>query len=340
MRRIALPLTMALGLMLVLSRAVTQTGFAREASGSASLLLVVNKSEDSLAVVDPATNRVVRKVAVGHAPHEVAVSRDALYAYVANYGTGREPGNTVSVVDLRSGKQVGLIDLGKYQRPHGITVASDGTLWVTTEGTQTLLGIDPKARQIKTVAVTGQRVSHMVAATADGKKLYVANIGSGTTTVVGADGTVLKQITCGDGTEGVDVHPNGEEVWVTNRSANTISIIDTRTDSVVATLPCAAMPIRVKFTPDGRFALVSNARSNEVAVFDVKARREIRRIHTGSAPVGVLVRPDGRLAYVANTQSDQISVLNLKEWKVVATIRPGDEPDGMAWAVAEGMTSK
>jgi YVTN family beta-propeller protein len=300
-------------------------------SDASGYLVVVNKSEDSLAFVDAQALRLVGKVAVGKAPHEVTVSRDGRFAFVANYGTREAPGNSISVVDLSTRTHAYRIELGKYTRPHGLTVTPDGTLWVTTEGSRTLLGIDPVKRKIKSVAVTGQEVSHMVAATPDGRKLYVANIGSGTVTVVRSDGTVLKQIDTGAGAEGVAVHPNGREAWVTNRSANTISIIDTNADTVLATLPSATMPIRVQFTPNGRLALVSNARSNEVAVFDVESRKEVRRIRTGSAPIGLLVRPDGKVAYVANTRSDEISVVDLKTWKVVTTLKPGDEPDGMAW---------
>src|SRR5438477_8734759 len=62
-------------------------------------LLVLNKEENTLAIVDPATRRVVGRVPTGEAPHEVAVSADGRLAFVANYGS-QNAGNTISVIDL------------------------------------------------------------------------------------------------------------------------------------------------------------------------------------------------------------------------------------------------
>ena len=129
-----------------------------------------------------------------------------------------------------------------------------------------------------------------------------------------------------------------------------MSIVDTRTLEILATLPCPSFPIRLKFTPDGRHALVSNARSGDVAVFDAASREEIARIamkaeavagkderlfgdqfEDSPVPVGIVVHPSGRRAYVANTNADVVSVLDLDSWTLVDRLVAGKEPDGMAW---------
>src|ERR1041384_934581 len=51
-------------------------------------LLVLNKAENSLALVDPSTMRVVARVATGEGPHEVVASSDERTAYVSTMGTG------------------------------------------------------------------------------------------------------------------------------------------------------------------------------------------------------------------------------------------------------------
>src|SRR5215510_5902640 len=74
-------------------------------------LLVLNKSESTLAIVDPATLKVLARVPTGEAPHEVAASEDGRFAFVSNYGTGDRPGNTISVIDIAARKELKRVDL-------------------------------------------------------------------------------------------------------------------------------------------------------------------------------------------------------------------------------------
>src|SRR5262245_54694854 len=82
-------------------------------------LLVLNKSESMLAIVDPASRQVVARVPTGESPHELAVSADGKLAFVANYGS-RTPGHTISVIDLAAAKEVRRVELAPLLRPHGI----------------------------------------------------------------------------------------------------------------------------------------------------------------------------------------------------------------------------
>ena len=68
-------------------------------------LLVLNKEESSLAIVDPASGKVVARVPTGEGPHEVTASSDGKLAFVGNYG-GRTPGSTISVIDLAAQKEL------------------------------------------------------------------------------------------------------------------------------------------------------------------------------------------------------------------------------------------
>ena len=63
---------------------------AAAALAPAQTLLVLNK-EGTLAIVDPATKKILGTVRVGEQPHEVEVSTDGKLAFVSNYGTGPRP---------------------------------------------------------------------------------------------------------------------------------------------------------------------------------------------------------------------------------------------------------
>ena len=185
---------------------------------------------------------------------------------------------------------------------------------------------------------------------------YVANIGSGSISVIRLAATAeqqpgfVREIETGAGAEGIAVHPGTGAIWVTNRAADTVSIIDPEALEVVATLPCAGFPIRVAFTPTGDAALVSCARKGSVAVFDAESKERLReiamdaeavddpdgRLFAGEfgkspVPVGVLVEPRGRFAYVANTQADIVTEIDLETWRITRRLRAGAEPDGMAF---------
>jgi len=316
-------------------------------SAVADTLVVLNKSDHEAALVDPAAYQVLAKLPTGKGPHEVATSPDGRYAYVSNYGLfgvfrpgeepKREPGNTITVLDLKQRAVKTTFELGSYTQPHGIWVSRDGArVWATCEGAQAVLELDAATGRILKSWKTNQQSSHMVVPTPDEKKLYVANIGSGSVSVIDRARDVVATVPTGAGAEGIAVSPDGREVWVVNRAANTVSIITTADDKVVATIESGGkMPIRVKFTPDGKQAWVSNARSNSVTVFDATNRRLLATIDVGAVPVGIQMSPDGQRVFVANTNANQVTVIDVPARKILRTFATGNEPDGMAWAASK-----
>jgi YVTN family beta-propeller protein len=320
-----------LGLMVF----VAQT-FAFEAQSNPPLLIVANKSEDSVSLVNLRTLQVVGKVATGRGPHEVAVSPDGKWAFAANY---EGPGDNISILDLKAREEKGRIRLDPYRRPHGLAISKDGTrLYVTCEANQSVLEIETATGKIVRVFPTGQRITHMLALAPDGRRLYAANIGSGSVTVLDLmAGRAVAHIATGAGCEGIDVAPDGKEIWATNREAGTISIIRAETNRVIDNLPCPGFPIRLKFTPDGKRALITCYEENSVAIFDVSSRKEIRRIRAGGSlpfqnPIGLVIEPEGQRAFFSDTRGDRVLVIDLVALTLVDEIPVGKEPDGLDYA--------
>lgn len=330
--------------------AVTLTVALTALAQASDLLIVLNKSDNTASILDAKTGLTRATIPVGKAPHEAEVLADGRTVAVSNYGTREEPGHTLSWIDLEKAAPAGTLELGEGTRPHGLKALPDGRLLVTAEGKKELLVVDPKTRRVAMRIATGRETSHMVVASKDALRAYVANIGSGSVTVVELSaGKVIQDIPTGEGAEGIDITPDGREVWVTNREADTVSIIDTKTLTIARNLKSPQFPIRIKFTLDGKRALLSCARSGDVAVFDVSSRKEIKRIPIdkeavpGSderlfstrfgkspVPVGLLVAPDGKRAWVASTNADIVSVLDLDSLTVVGRLTAGHEPDGLA----------
>lgn len=300
-----------------------------------SALLVLNKDEAVLAIVDPATRRVVGRVTTGDGPHEVAVTGDGRIAYVANYGAG-SPGRTISVIDVPSQKELRRVDLGSLRRPHGIAVAGD-KVYFTAEANRTIARLDRATNQVDWRFDTEQAVTHMVVVSKDLTKIFTANIGSDSITIVerGADRNAWSKTTVpvGRGPEGIDLSPDGRELWAAHSQDGGVSIVDVSEKKVIQTLNLRTRRSnRLKFAPDGRLVLVSDLDGGELVVIDAAARREIKRVRLGANPAGIQIAPDGKRAYVALTGDNAVAEIDMATLEETARIATGSGPDGMVWA--------
>jgi len=317
----------------------------------AATLVVANKAEATASLVDIGSGKIVTTLPVGTGPHEVAVSPDGRLALVANYGTGPQPGSSLTLIDVAGGKVARTIDLGAYKRPHGMVFLDGRRVLVTSEASKTVIEVDVKEGKVIREIATGQEISHMVAVTPDRSRAFVANIGSGSITALDLKtGKSLGDVKTGAGTEGIDVTPDGRQVWATNREADSVSVVDAKTLAVIGTVASAAFPIRAKVTPDGKHVLVSNAKSGDVSVLSVAEKTLERRVPLpvqaaadregrlmaqfgdSSVPIGIVITPDGKRAFVAHANSDTISIVDLAEWKRVGSLTAGKEPDGMGYS--------
>jgi YVTN family beta-propeller protein len=175
----------------------------------------------------------------------------------------------------------------------------------------------------------------MVLPTRDAKMFFTSNIASDSVSAIqqGADGAWTQTvIPVGKGPEGLDLSPNGRELWSAHSRDGGVSIIDVATKKVTHTIPLGTRRSnRIKLTPDGKFALVSDLEAGDLVVVDAAARKEIKRIALGKMPEGILVPPDGTRAFVAVNGDNHIAVVDLKTWTVTKTLQTGTGPDGMAW---------
>jgi len=326
-------------------------------------LLILSKTDHTLAIVDPTSLKVVARVPVGNDPHEVVASSDGKTAYVSNYGFGAY--HTLAVVDLVAQKPKAAIDLGALRGPHGL-VFREGKVWFTAEAAKAIGSYDPATGTIDWIMGTGQNRTHMLYVFPDAKGILTTNVNSATVTVMdktegraggpppggmrgagvppgpppgppGGDWQ-LTVVPVGRGSEGFDVSPDLKEAWVANAGDGTISIIDVAAKRVTATL-AANVPgaNRLKFTPDGRLVLVSAG--PDFVVIDAATHKEVKRLRTGRGSGGVLVRPDGLRAYEACSPDGYVTVIDLKTLSVVGHIDAGGNPDGLAWAERQGAGS-
>jgi YVTN family beta-propeller protein len=305
-------------------------------------LLVLSKHDHALAIVDPATLKVIASAAVGQDPHEVIASSDGRTAYVSIYGGGAY--HILSVVDLIAQKPLPDIDLGALNGPHGLAFVG-GKLWFTAEGAKVVGRYDPASGKIDWIMGTGQNRTHMIYVTADEKQVYTTNVSSATVSILekvappmGPPRMDWNQtvIPVGRGDEGFDVSPDGHELWTANAQDGTVSVVDIAARKVVATIDAKVFGAnRLKFTLDGKLVLISSLGGADLVVLNAATRTEVKRIKIGHGAAGILMQPDGARAFIACTPDNYVAVLDLKTLEVTGHIDAGGEPDGLAWAVQQ-----
>ncbi len=303
----------------------------------ADTLLVLNKSDATLSFVDAETFKTVATIPTGEGPHEVAVSDDGRIAVVANYGTGPNPGTTLSVVDVPAHKELRKVTLPGLLRPHGIQ-AIGSRFWFTAEGSRVVARYDAVADRIDFICGSGADVTHMIVAVRGEKTIYTANIGSNSVTVFDLSGAprniILRQIPVVKGPEGIDLSPDGSELWVASRVPNGgIAIVNPANNTVTQTLEAGTKTAnRVKFTRDGKYVLVSDAGANTVLVYDAATKEMIKSVAMAEGPSGILMSPDGKSAFVACAGAKKVQVMELASFSITHEIETGNVPDGLAYA--------
>jgi DNA-binding beta-propeller fold protein YncE len=307
-------------------------------------LLVLNKSDDTAQFIGQPTGGTLATLPTGRGPHEAAVSPDGRLAVAANYENAEAP--TLTVYDAVARAVVRTIDLSESKAPHGLAFVPGsgpdaGLLAATCEGSKHLVLVDVEAGEVRARIDTGANGSHMVAVTPDGARAFVANIPDGTVSAIDlGERKLLKVIPTGPGAEGIDITPDGKEVWVANRS-HSVSVIDAASLGEPETFECPGFPIRCKVTPDGARVLVSCAQAGELAVIDRATRKVTERVRVleGESdelgPIGILITPDGGHAFVANSSRDEVALVDLASLTVVDRFDTGRIPDGLAW-IPEG----
>lgn len=306
-------------------------------------LVVVNKTDSTLSVLERDSGKSLAVIPVGKIPHEVAVTPDSKWAFTTDYDNkGKPPGHTVTVVDLVKLKNDGVIELSPNSKPHGAAVSADGKwLWVTCEGSSTVLKIDLATRTIAATIDTKETPTHLIALDEKNGRAFATSISAGSLVVIDtAKATILKKVSCGAGSEGIDSTSDGKYVLVSNGGAGTLTVLDAKTLETVKTLAVGKGPYRVRALPDGKRAIVPNIEGGDMTEVDLVKLEVTRRLTLDKEPIGVVTSADGKRAWVAATAADLIHVVDLVAWKVTGALTAGKEPDGMAFVKAVPVPAK
>jgi len=317
-------------------------GVGRAAEGTGARLLVDNKGDCTMSIIDPASNQQIATIPEdGVTGHEVVASPDGRRAFVpiyGNSGVGKPgtDGQLIRVMDLEQKSIVGTIDFGRGVRPHCARIGPrNGLLYVTTELDKCVTIIDPGTLKILGTVPTGQAQSHMLIISSDGRRGFTANVEPGTVSVLDLElNKLLKVIPVCPNTQRIAISRDDRWVFTADQTKPQLVVIDTAKQEVAKRIDLPSSAYGTDVTPDGRYLIAALPGSNQVGVVDLQTLTCVRTIPVPAEPQEVLVRPDGAVAYVSCITSRQVAAIDLKTWSVSALIAAGKGADGLAWAAA------
>ncbi|HZK90838.1 MAG TPA: beta-propeller fold lactonase family protein [Stellaceae bacterium] len=292
-------------------------------AAGATTAVVLNSDDDSISVIDSGSYHEISRAHIGRGPHHLIMTPDARTLIIAMSGS-----NELVLIDRATGVEkqritasdpyqigfspngkwfvaasirldhIDIYDAGTYQllyrlpaatMPSHIAFSPDsGTVFVTLQGTGGLISIDLASGKVNWTAPVGPTPAGIV--TRPGGTLLVGVMGSDYVAEVDpASGNVIRRIVTGAGAHNFLAAPDGKTLYVTNRVAGTISVLDADTLDITATLQAPGGPDDMAMSPDGHELWVTGRWHAWVDVIELASGILKTTVAVGRSPHGIFV---------------------------------------------------
>jgi YVTN family beta-propeller protein len=289
----------------------------------ATTAVVLNSDDDSLSVINSDTYREISRTHIGRGPHHLIQTPDGHTLIIAMSGS-----NELVLIDRATGVEkqritasdpyqigfspdakwfvaasirldrIDVYDAQTYQlvhrlpaptMPSHIAFSHDSkTVFVTLQGTSSLISIDLASGNVNWTAPVGRQPAGIVAR--PGGTLLVGVMGSDYIAEVDpANGSVIRKITTGNGAHNFLATPDGKTLYVSNRVAGTISALNADTLAVEATLQVPGGPDDMALSPDGQELWVTGRWHASVDIIERASGTLKTTVAVGRSPHGIFV---------------------------------------------------
>ena len=267
------------------------------AQGDGRRAFATIESENTLKVIDTATNAVIETIALPGRPNECAATTDGHYVVVPLLA----PANSAVIVDMAQKKIVKTLEL---HHPHNCFTpegGSDTVVYCEERDAFRINRIDlTKMDYTDMVRVAGDPRPFIV--TADEKLLYTALSGLHGVATIDLVNKTMSQIALppmpwmncrveppNTPVHGIALTPDGKKLWITTVADSGIYVYDLATKRLGKKVTVGECPNWISMSKDGKYAAVSNADTDDASILDVHSEKEIARIKVGKAPKRLLV---------------------------------------------------
>ena len=262
------------------------------------LAFVANRNSNTVAVVNLATFRLVRSIAVPPGPVQVAARPGSHYLYVLSHS------GYVSVMDDPSLEVTRSIAVGDGAA--NLALAPDGSRAAASNAAGEVVVIDCATRAVSARVKTGGEIAGLIF-TPDSKSLIAADRDGNRLVFVDAPtAKVLGEVQVGKHPGAMAILPDGNKLFVADTAEAKISVIDIASRQVLSHLELASDPVGLVLKPDGGELLVLSRDSGTLTIIDTfhDDVEEDRPISTGRDPVAGVPTRDSTKLYVLNGGSE------------------------------------
>jgi YVTN family beta-propeller protein len=294
-------------------------------------LVVVNKSDNSISLINVVTHKIINTLPTGLGPHELIVSKDGNWAVSTNFVGG----DSLTVFDLSNQKVAKTINLKKYPGPHGIKFLKDQKRVAFTSGkSQHLVIANIHSGEIEAAINTQQQTTHMLAISDKEDFAFTTNIRSNSITKISlANKSLVKQINTESMPEAINITSNGKHLWYGANEKGLVTVIDAETEAQLAQFDGFGFPYRVLFSHNEKVAIVPDFRLHEVRFFDTKTFKELGKLalEQGAGPQGITLHPEFDIAFLSLNLKNKIVAIDITTREIIAEYPTGNNPDGVGF---------
>jgi len=295
-----------IGIALLVGLALSSAGlFERSYAGEAvprvlqtstsGRVFVVNTGSNSVSVIDDGSGAVIASIPVGERPIRVVASSDGQKVYVSNFHDA-----SISVIDAVNLAVTATISVPPSPQESDITI--DGTrLFVVHHPQQVVSVIGLATNTLLTVIPIGDTMAFGKTATdilftPDGRYAFVPNYFQNVVDVIDTTTYAVTALPTGAQPRRVAITPNGERVFVSDFTGDSVTAVDALSLSVIDTIPTGTGARGIAINPQGTEVYVTNVRDRTVTVLATDTLTVLGQIRVGDKPWNVIFNADGSLA--------------------------------------------
>jgi YVTN family beta-propeller protein len=271
-------------------------------------MYVTNWDDDTVSVINTATNGVIETISVGDAPYGMAFDFANNRLYIANAFD-----NTISVINTATNAVDATIAAGT--NPVGIAFDSaNDRLYVTNYNQGIITVIDTDDNTIITTISVGGAGSfpQHIAFDSANNRMYVTEWKGHEVSVINtATNAVDATIAAGTNPVGIAFDSANDRMYVSISSDDVVKVINTATNVVDATISVGNSPREMAFDSANNRMYVSNLSDDTVSVINTATNVVDTTISVGDKPRGIAFDSANNRMYVVNNGDDTVSVIDI-----------------------------
>jgi YVTN family beta-propeller protein len=269
-------------------------GIAVPAAQNFILVTIEGSKPGELVWIDPVTDEITRRMPIGPAPNQLAITPDGKTACVPCSDGYYE------IIDVDRAKIVTRVFTGG--RPHNTLCSPDGKrFYLAPMGSPKKVTILDAVTSKKLAEIPFSNVVRPIALTPDEKRLFaevdglvgieVADLGARQKVHRVMAELADEHRKVASRSHGLGVRPDGKEVWECDVEHHEVHVYDITNDrpKQIATVPIGTSVYWLTFSPDGKTCYVSALGQNAVAVVDTATKKVTARVAAGKRPKRLLV---------------------------------------------------